>query len=768
MRNEVNTYLGSDWRCVWSDSERPLYMYRFYCSEIMGEISVFLPKRIPDKYRIYIRGLLTTDSKNRYKLTRVSILPDIKQSAWELYKNSEAFEYAVTTGIDRKHIKDALSAAYLSLFNQSPGLNPEQLAELLTQGGQPANNIPYSARKLLELCSSDELIFRAVLGSYGFPPKSIGFITAMQSKAAANSSLSANEYFGQLAAEIANNPYRLVYNYDVSFEMVDGYVMASKSMHPRDKRRKDAMLNNTLSYVENRTGNSLLTPAEVLNAVSSANATPIKNMELGDLKSSEVISEVNGAYIRNTTLDMEKSFFEYVESLSNSNYIKNCLAGSFTPPPKGQATDEQYDAIKKSTTAPVSIITGGPGCGKTFTVNTLISQIDDEDRNLLLLAPTGKAAQRMSEVTNKFACTIHYLAMRKPEDYKKGDKLTVVVDESSMLSNETASLLVDTLKHYPVKRLIFVGDINQLPAVGAGNVLQSMIDSGRYPLSTLTKVKRQGHTSSIVQVARGMLDGTPIGKLRKDILPNSKRDLFFSRYPTNGDPIKLIARALSEGNFEKYVENFDPIRDFQLLCPLKRGAYGVYGANLALQNLLNLQHGKSASARCGTANMPYQVRKGDKILCTRNEYDIGVVNGDVGFVSAVEHSFIEADIVGKGDTYIPQKYFSNVDLGYAMTIHKAQGSENPVVVSLLPPDTTPLYQRNLLYTAITRSRNLQWVIANDETLNHCIRNDVALHRNTAMELMMGNSKAGLVPLDYSNFEVSSEDAQSRTHSLVER
>ena len=202
--------------------------------------------------------------------------------------------------------------------------------------------------------------------------------------------------------------------------------------------------------------------------------------------------------------------------------------------------------------------------------------------------------------------------------------------------------------------------------------------------------------------------------------------------------------------------------------PHREHAYGVYGANLALQNLLNPQHGKSASARCGTANMPYQVRKGDKILCTRNEYDIGVVNGDVGFVSAVEHSFIEADIVGKGDTYIPQKYFSNVDLGYAMTIHKAQGSENPVVVSLLPPDTTPLYQRNLLYTAITRSRNLQWVIANDETLNHCIRNDVALHRNTAMELMMGNSKAGLVPLDYSNFEVSSEDAQSRTHSLVER
>ena len=103
-----------------------------------------------------------------------------------------------------------------------------------------------------------------------------------------------------------------------------------------------------------------------------------------------------------------------------------------------------------------------------------------------------------------------------------------------------------------------------------------------------------------------------------------------------------------------------------------------------------------------------------------------------------------------------------------MTIHKAQGSENPVVVSLLPPDTTPLYQRNLLYTAITRSRNLQWVIANDETLNQCIRNDVALHRNTAMELMMGNSKGGLVPLEYSNFEINSENAQSRTNSLAER
>ena len=739
---KAEIYKGRNFRCIWSDPDRPLYLYLFDCEDVPEKVSVFLNEPVSERSAI-LEGILGTDPKDpgRYRLNYPIILPYVATSIWDIYRLGGPQGLLREAALNPEIFEKAVSGAFISILPDKHGQNPELLAEKFCKH---TKDLPFDIIKRLDCMSSNEFFCRIVLSSYGFEPTVIqSAISAISSRA--DCSDSSDTIFAQATAEIESNPYRLIYNYDYfSFDFVDKRVIASGRIPFNDRRRKDAYLDNGAKFVEISSGSTVFSPEALLTAAQKATKCNLSGVTASDVSRAATLTNIEGKFIRNTTLDMETQFFNFVHKLSNDAALKDYLRDDFIPPERGTATKEQYEAILNSTSAPVSIITGGPGCGKTFTVNALISQIYDTDNNLLLLAPTGKAAQRLSEVTGKFASTIHYFSTsgRLSGDWKDSTGLTVVVDEASMLSSETAALLAGTLKDLPVKRLIFVGDINQLPSVGAGNVLQSMINSGKFPVSRLTKVKRQGNTSSIVQIARGMLDGLPINKLRESVLPNSKEDIYFSKFHSDKNPLDTIYKALASGKINKFVANFDPIRDFQLLCPIKRGPHGVFNANLRLQELLNPEKSPyEISAPCGSKLRPYSVRVGDKIICTKNNYELGIVNGDIGVVTEVKPHCLLANIVGSGNIKIPKSFFQNIELGYAITVHKSQGSETPVVATLLPPTHTPLYQRNLLYTAITRSRTLQWVFANESTLNLCIRNDTALKRESALDYMLTGGKS---------------------------
>lgn len=729
-------YKGYNFKCVWSDPDRPLYLYLFDCNGVPGKVSVFLTEPISTK-SVILEGILAPDPKNpeRYRLNYPSILPYVSNNVWEAYRFLGPTGLFHNSTLPLESFEKALPGAFISLLPDKYGQNTEALAEKFCKN---IKTLPSDIVNRLNCISCNELACRCVLSSYGFEPSAIkSAISAISSMAGPIKS--SDMIFAQATTEIDTNPYRLIYNYDFSFDFVDTRVMSSGRLPFNDRRRKDAYLDNGVKFAEMSSGSTLFPPEDIIAASKRASKVNISEILPADVSCAASLSNVDGKFIRNTTLEMETQFFKFIQELANDESLKCYLKDTFVPPKRGSATKEQYAAILNVGVSPVSIITGGPGCGKTFTINALISQIEDTDDNLLLLAPTGKAAQRLSEVTGKFASTIHYFSTsgRFASNLEDSTGLTVVVDEASMLSSETAALLSGVLKDLPIKRLIFVGDTNQLPSVGAGNVLQAMISCGKIPVSRLTKVKRQSNTSSIAQIARGMLDGLPINKLRDGILPNSKEDIYFSKFPTDRDPIDSIYKAITSGRIKKFVKDFDPIRDFQLLCPMKRGPNGVFNANLRLQSLLNPEKSPlEPRAPCGTKLLPYSVRVGDKILCTKNNYELGVVNGDIGVVTEIKPNYLRANITGSGNVRLPKNFFSSIELGYATTVHKSQGSESPVVVTLLPPAHTQLYQRNLLYTAITRSRTLQWVFANEFTLNACIQNDNALRRESALDYML--------------------------------
>jgi exodeoxyribonuclease V alpha subunit len=378
--------------------------------------------------------------------------------------------------------------------------------------------------------------------------------------------------------------------------------------------------------------------------------------------------------------------------------------------------ESQVAAIRLALMSKVLVMTGGPGVGKTTIVNAILRILSAKGINLLLCAPTGRAAKRMTETTGFEAKTIHRLLEVDPKGggFKRADDSPLdcdllVVDETSMVD---VMLMQALMKAVPdTAALLIVGDIDQLPSVGPGQVLADVISSGAVPVVRLTEVFRQAAQSQIVVKAHGINQGV-IPDLRR---PEAESDFYFVEAD---DPETAVARII-ELVKTRIPRRFglDPIRDVQVLCPMNRGGVGARSVNIELQAALN-PAGDRKVERFGWTFAP-----GDKVMQIENDYDKEVYNGDIGFVADVEPDEGELSVSfdGRSVTY----GFGELDTlvpGYAASIHKSQGSEYPAVVIPVMTQHYAMLQRNLLYTGVTRGKRLVVLVGQKKAVAIAVRN----------------------------------------------
>ena len=407
--------------------------------------------------------------------------------------------------------------------------------------------------------------------------------------------------------------------------------------------------------------------------------------------------------------------------------------------------EHQVEAVKEAVRNGVLVITGGPGTGKTTTINTIIKYFESEGMDIFLAAPTGRAAKRMSETTGFEARTIHRMlelngGVEGNAGFERNEQNpletdVIIIDEMSMVD---ISLMHSLLKAIVAgTRLILVGDVNQLPSVGPGNVLKDIIDSKLFHTVMLTKIFRQASTSDIIVNAHKINRGEPVE------LDNKSMDFFFlKRY--DADKIINVTLQLILQKLPKFVGA--SMMDIQVLTPMRKGLLGVERLNTVLQMYLNPPDKRKKEKEHGTTLF----REGDKVMQIKNNYLLeweirskyglcidkgtGVFNGDTGIIEEI-NDFTETVTVcfdeGRMVEY-PFKLLEELELAYAVTIHKSQGSEYPAVVIPLLTGPRMLMNRNLLYTAVTRAKKCVTIVGNDTTFEQMIANNSQLKRYSGL------------------------------------
>ncbi len=415
---------------------------------------------------------------------------------------------------------------------------------------------------------------------------------------------------------------------------------------------------------------------------------------------------------------------------------------------KVELDEHQKEAVAAAVRNGLLILTGGPGTGKTTTINAMIRYFEAEGLEIFLAAPTGRAAKRMTEATGCEAQTIHRmlelsggpentqgkaLFARNEENPLEAD--VIIIDEMSMVDIHLMQALLKAV--IPGTHLILVGDVNQLPSVGPGSVLQDMIRTEAFPVVRLTKIFRQAAESDIIVNAHKINRGEPV------TLDNKSRDFFFLQ---RQDPnvILRVVLALVQEKMPKYVNA--EISDIQVLTPMRKGALGVENLNQVLQRYLNPPSQEKEERAHGSGLL----RVGDKVMQIKNNYQLewevrnrfgiavdrglGVFNGDMGMIRSI-NSFAEEVTVefdeGRMVTY-PFRQLDELELAYAITVHKSQGSEYPAVVIPLLTGPRPLMNRNLLYTAVTRARSCVTLVGSAEAFSMMVENETQQKRYTGL------------------------------------
>jgi exodeoxyribonuclease V alpha subunit len=392
-------------------------------------------------------------------------------------------------------------------------------------------------------------------------------------------------------------------------------------------------------------------------------------------------------------------------------------------------SEGQREALALALREPVSIITGGPGSGKTTALRALIAVLERRQVRYCLAAPTGRAARRLGEATDRPASTLHRLLDFAPgseEFLHNPDRPLpyqfVIVDEASMVDIVLAYHLGQALP--PDAQLLLVGDVDQLPSVGPGNVLRDLIGSGSIPFAKLTTLFRQARDSKIIQHALEIRDGALQHR------PPDSDDFFFVDERRPEPAIDKIVRLVGERIPRRF--GLDPIQDVQVLCPVNRGAAGVGALNAALQAALNgrrLAHSLSWGGQ--------QFAAGDKVMQTRNNYDLNVFNGDVGQIVAIDTDTqtLHVDYGNAASSSIVAYGLRDLDelqLAYAASVHKSQGSEYPCIVLLLLPQHGLMLRRDVLYTAVTRAKRLCVIVGSGDALLRAVRTSDPEARNTRL------------------------------------
>ena len=553
---------------------------------------------------------------------------------------------------------------------------------------------------------------------------------------------------------IEENPYRLVEDiFGVGFKKADK-IASLMGIEPDDEYRIQSGIKFTLGYFAGE-GNTYLPKTVLCEKTAQILSLSIEKIEeqltymafKGDIH----IEDIDGvhAVFLITYYIAEQNVCKCLAALNNAELkpvqgrIQSLI--SRTENSTGISLSEnQKHAVINSLNMGVSVITGGPGTGKTTIINTIINILEESGLKTAIAAPTGRAAKRITETSGHYASTIHRLleyyfsesenlmrvakTKEDPLDYD-----AVIVDEASMIDILLMNGLVSAIR--PGTRLIIVGDADQLPSVGAGNVLRDIISSEYIYCTKLTEIFRQAKESMIVVNAH---------KINKGEYPdcNAKdKDFFLMRRPGEKDILATI-KELCLTRLPNYYSDVSPIADIQILTPVRKGLLGSINLNRELQEVLNPPNSALEEKTFGDRTF----REGDKVMQIKNNYQMkwknvedfsegeGVFNGDVGTIHKVDREFNEITVIYDEYKYVTYNFsqLDELELAYAVTVHKSQGSEFPIVimpVSWFPP---VLATRNLLYTGVTRGKRAVVLVGTDNKLNATVDNNRISQRYSAL------------------------------------
>jgi len=392
--------------------------------------------------------------------------------------------------------------------------------------------------------------------------------------------------------------------------------------------------------------------------------------------------------------------------------------------------DIQMKAIEKAVTEKILVITGSPGTGKSTILNFVIKIFEKENKSVLLGAPTGRASKRLCEATGKEAKTIHRLLnyKQKLNKFLKNEKNPVdadmvIIDEASMMDIRLMRNLLLAIK--PQTGVIFVGDVDQLPAVGPGNVLSDIIGSSIVPVIELKKIYRQEGESLIIYNAHKVRDGQfpYIGKPKNN-------DFFFIEKNEPEEVVDLILNLLTQRIPKSF--NYNPLYDVQIIVPTNKGIVGVNNLNSRIQDILNFNSQKVLRGSV-------QYRLNDKVMQLKNNYEKDVYNGDIGFIKGIDMEMEEITVNFDGRN-VDYSFFEldELSLSYAISIHKSQGSEFKCVIIPLLTSHYMLLQRNLLYTAITRAKELAVIVGSKKAIGMAVNRNIVEKRYTSLKGLLRN------------------------------
>ncbi len=534
---------------------------------------------------------------------------------------------------------------------------------------------------------------------------------------------------------VKENPYKLADDiWGIGFKTADG-IASKMGYENNDPRRCRSGILYTLNRLAEE-GHVYAEPEQLVTAAKEllqADEEPIRKAIADMIEAKDLIADNDVLYLP-PFYHAENGSAKRLTSLLSESLFSDMAAEEAVPygnqSNNGIVYDEvQQAAIKQALESKVMVLTGGPGTGKTTTTQGIIAAFKSRGMQILLAAPTGRAAKRMTEATGMEAKTIHRLLEYNPMDgYKRNDENplegdALIVDECSMID---IMLFYNLMKAIPANMcLILVGDIDQLPSVGAGNVLRDIIDSQRIPVVRLTRIFRQAQTSRIVMNAHAINAG------RFPNISNGKDTDFFFIKAEDAEAIPQLIVSLVRDRLSR-AYSYNP-KEIQVLTPMQRGNVGAGNLNTELQNALN-PSGESLT-RGG-----YTFRRGDKVMQIRNNYDKNVFNGDIGYVNAVDTT--ERTLTVIYDGRLVEYDVSELDeltLAYAVTIHKSQGSEFPVVVIPVTMKHYVMLQRNLIYTGITRAKKICVLVGTTKALAYAIHNQTVSRRNTKLKERLNNN-----------------------------
>jgi exodeoxyribonuclease V alpha subunit len=411
-------------------------------------------------------------------------------------------------------------------------------------------------------------------------------------------------------------------------------------------------------------------------------------------------------------------------------------------------SEKQKFAVKSCLTAGVSVITGGPGTGKTTIINTIINILKEAELDVAIAAPTGRAAKRVTETSGHAASTIHRLleySFSEGEDTMRFgrneenplDLDAVIIDEASMIDIILMNGIVNAIR--PGTRLILVGDADQLPSVGAGNVLRDIIDGEIIYSVKLTEIFRQAKESLIVVNAHKINKGEYPDWNEKD------KDFFLMRIPSEKEMLRTI-KDLCVSRLPGYYNDLVPMRDIQVLTPVRKGMLGSINLNSELQSVLNPPSELLAEKKVADKLF----REKDKVMQIKNNYQLewkklddfsegqGVFNGDIGFIEKIDNEYGEVTVVFDDSKYVTYDFtqLDEIEPAYAVTVHKSQGSEFPIVVMPVTWFPPMLATRNLLYTAVTRGKMAVVLVGSETKMNGMVDNNAIIERYSGLDVRL--------------------------------